>query len=130
MKRIPLLLVVLPALAVSHAAAEPEVLKSPTGRVVVSFALTDEGAPLYSVTYAGKPVVADSRLGLTLRQVGPLAAGFRVVDVKRASRDERYPLVAGKTREGWDRCEEMTVALEKPGERPVRLDVVFRAFDD
>jgi alpha-glucosidase len=129
MNRIPLLLLPL-ALSAPFAAAEPEVLKSPTGKVVITFALTDDGAPAYSVSYAAKPVVADSRLGLTLRQTGPLAAGFRVLDVKRASRDERYPLVAGKTREGHDRCEEMTVALEKAGEHPIRLDVVFRAFDD
>jgi alpha-glucosidase len=130
MKRTTLLLGVLSVLAASLAAAAPSVLRSPTGKVEVSFSLGADGAPLYSVTYAGKPVVADSRLGLTLRQTGPLASGFRVLDVKRASRDERYPLVAGKTREGWDRCEEMTVALEKTGERPVRLDVVFRAFDN
>jgi alpha-glucosidase len=114
----------------SSLTAEPTVLKSPNDKVEVSFVLGADGAPLYSVAYAGKPVVADSRLGLTLRQIGPLAGGFRVLDVKRASRDERYPLVAGKTREGHDRCEEMTVALEKSGEHPVRLDVVFRAFDD
>jgi alpha-glucosidase len=130
MKRIPPVLFVLSALSVPLAAAEPEILKSPTGKVEVTFALTDDGGPAYSVSYSGKPVVADSRLGLTLRQTGPLAAGFRMLGVKRASHDERYPLVAGKTREGHDRCEEMTVALEKAGEHPVRLDIVFRAFDD
>ncbi len=129
MKRIPLLLLAL-ALAVPLAAAEPQVLKSPSGKVAITFALTEDGAPAYSVSYGGKPVVEGSRLGLTLRQIGPLAAGFKVLDVKRASRDERYPLAAGKTREGHDRCEEMTVALEKAGEHPVRIDVVFRAFDD
>jgi alpha-glucosidase len=110
-------------------AAEPSVLKSPTGKVEVTFSLAEDGAPLYSVTWAGKPVVSGSRLGLTLRQTGPLAGGFRVLDVKRASRDETYTLVAGKTREARDRSEEMTVSLERAGERPVRLDVVFRAFD-
>jgi alpha-glucosidase len=130
MKRTSLLLTVLPLLAAPLTAAEPSVLKSPSGNVEVSFSLAADGAPLYSVSFAGKPVVADSRLGLTLRQTGPLAGGFRLLDVKRASRDERYVLVAGKTREARDRCEEMTVALEKAGERPVRLDVVFRAFDD
>jgi alpha-glucosidase len=130
MKRTSLLLAVLLLLAAPLTAAEPTVLKSPTGKVEVSFSLASEGVPLYSVTFAGKPVVTDSRLGLTLRQTGPLAGGFRLLDVKRASRDERYVLVAGKTHEARDRCEEMTVALEKAGERPVRLDVVFRAFDD
>jgi alpha-glucosidase len=118
------------ALFASTLAAEPAVLKSPTGKVEVSFSLAEDGVPVYSVTYAGKPVVAGSRLGLTLRQTGPLASGFRVLDVTRASRDEKYTLVAGKTREARDRSEEMTVSLEKAGDRPVRLDVVFRAFDD
>jgi alpha-glucosidase len=127
---------ILPALLLAFAvsipalAAEPSVLKSPTGKVEVTFSLAEDGSPLYSVTFAGKPVVSGSRLGLTLRQTGPLAAGFRVLDVKRASRDETYALVAGKTREARDRSEEMTVSLERPGEKPVRLDVVFRAFDD
>ncbi|HXY38809.1 MAG TPA: glycoside hydrolase family 97 protein [Vicinamibacteria bacterium] len=112
------------------ALAEPSVLKSPNGKVEVSFSLGPQGAPLYSVTFAGRAVVADSPLGLTLRQTGPLSSGFRVKEVTRARRDERYPLVAGKTREGWDRGEEMTVALERGGDHPVRLDLVFRAYDD
>jgi len=126
----PCALLVLGCLAVPAGAAEPTVLKSPAGKVEISFTLGAGGAPLYSVTYAGKPVVADSRLGLTLRETGPLAGGFRVLDVKRASRDETYALVAGKTREARDRSEEMTVSLERSGDRPVRLDLVFRAFDD
>ncbi|HVO10839.1 MAG TPA: glycoside hydrolase family 97 protein [Vicinamibacteria bacterium] len=112
------------------ALAEPYALRSPNGKVEVSFSLSPQGAPLYSVTFAGQPVVADSPLGLTLRQTGPLAGGLRVLEVTRASRDQRYPLVAGKTREGWDHGEEMTVALERGGERPVRLELVFRAYDD
>jgi alpha-glucosidase len=126
----PYALLVLVCLASPAGAAEPAVLESPTGKVAVSFSLGADGAPLYSVTYAGKPVVADSRLGLTLRETGPLAGGFRVLDVKRASRDENYALAAGKTREARDRSEEMTVSLERAGDRPVRLDLVFRAFDD
>jgi alpha-glucosidase len=117
-------------LAAPLAAAEPAVLKSPSGTVELSFSLSGDGAPSYSVTFAGRPVVSGSTLGLTVRGLDPLTKGFRLVDVKRASRNERYTLVAGKTREAVDRSEEMTVALERAGERPVRLDLVFRAFDD
>ena len=105
-------------------------MKSPGGKVEISFDLGPNGAPRYSVRYRGKPVVADSPLGLTLAQTGPLASGFRVLDVKRASRDERYTLVAGKVKEARDHCEEMTVALERGGDKPVRLEIVFRAYDD
>ena len=114
----------------SLAASEPATLKSPTGKVEITFALSPEGAPRYSVSFAGRPVVADSPLGLTLQGRPPLTSGFRVLDVKRTSHDETYTLVAGKTRSARDHYEEMTVALERGGDVPVRLDVVFRAYDD
>jgi glucan 1,4-alpha-glucosidase len=71
-----LTLLVLGCWAAPALAAEPSVLMSPTGKVEVSFSLADDGAPLYSVAYAGKPVVAGSRLGLTLRQTGAARGGL------------------------------------------------------
>jgi alpha-glucosidase len=118
-------------LATTLVAAEPSaVLKSPSGTVEISFSIGPAGSPLYSVAFQGKPVVADSRLSLTMRGAVPLASGLRVVSVARASRNEKYTLVAGKTREATDRSEEMTVSLERAGDRPILLDLVFRAFDD
>jgi alpha-glucosidase len=112
------------------AAAEPITLTSPAGKVVVSFELSPAGAPLYSVAFSGKPVVADSPLGMTLRQTAPLTSGLRILDVRRASHDETYTLVAGKTQQARDHYEEATVALERGGDPAVRLDVVLRAYDD
>ena len=77
-------LLVLGLLAAPALADLPSVLKSPTGKVEVTFSLAEDGAPAYSVTWAGKAVVSGSRLGLTLRQTGPLAGGFRLLDVKPA----------------------------------------------
>jgi alpha-glucosidase len=102
-------------------------ISSPSGSVVLEAAIDGDGVPTYSVSFHGKPIVADSRLGLTLRDLGALDEGFHLVDARRASRDERYSLVSGKTREGRDHCEELTVALERKG---VRLDLVFRVYDD
>jgi alpha-glucosidase len=117
-------------LGVARASADPLAsVTSPGGKVEIAFSLSAEGGPLYSVSFGGKLIVADSALGLTLRGVGPLATGFKVVDTKRASRDETYPLVAGKTREGRDHCAELTVALERTAV-PRRLEIVFRAYDD
>ena len=73
----------------SAGAAEPVApLKSPGGAVEVAFSLGPEGAPRYSVSFRGRPIVVDSGLGLTLREGGPLTAGFHVVDTRRASRDD------------------------------------------
>jgi alpha-glucosidase len=126
----PWAIAVLATVGAASVGAEPVVLRSPSGTVEVSFSTGSGGAMLYSVSYAGKPVVADSALGLTLRGTEPLTAGFRVVSVTRASRNEKYTLFAGKTKEAVDRSEEMTVSLERGGGTPARLDLVFRAFDD
>src|SRR5574342_1021995 len=88
-------------------------LSSPNGLVVVEASLDSEGTPTYSVRFRGRPIVVDSGLGLTLRDVGPLDKGFHVVGTRPASRDERYVLVSGKTREGRDRCEEVALELER-----------------
>ena len=79
-------------------------LRSPEGAVEVSVSLDASGAPTYSVSFRGRPIVVDSHLGLTLRGAGALRKGFRLLDTRRTSRDESYNLVSGKTRSGRDRC--------------------------
>jgi hypothetical protein len=106
-----LTLFVLLAGAALAAAGPVGTVSSPDGKVEMTFGLGAEGQPLYSVTYGGTRIVADSALGLTLNNGAPLATGFRVVRVRRTSHDVPYTLVAGRTREGWDRCEELTVDL-------------------
>lgn len=119
---------VLPLLVSALGSAEPVArLSSPNGWVLLEASVDSAGAPTYSVSFRGRPIVVDSGLGLTLREVGSLERGFHVVGTRRASRDERYTLISGKTREGRDYYEEMTVALEREG---LRLDLVFRAYDD
>jgi alpha-glucosidase len=121
-------------------AGPSETVMSPNGKVEISFRLGEKGGPLYDVSFGGRPIVADSALGLTLRArtllwrtspvADPLTAGFKVLGVRRATHDEEYAFIAGKTQKGRNRCAEMTVALEQGGEKPRRLDIVFRACDD
>jgi alpha-glucosidase len=126
---IPTLLVVLGAAAIA-AAGPAGTVSSPDGRVEIGFSLGPAGEPLYSVTYGGTPIVAESALGLRLRNGPPLAAGFEVAGIGHASHDVPYTLAAGRTREARDRCEEMTVELRETGDRPRRMTLVFRAYDE
>ena len=130
MNRTILMLFVLFASAALAAAGPAGTVSSPNGTVEITFSLGTEGQPLYSVSFGGTPIVADSALGLTLDNGRPLATGFKILDVKRTSPDVPYTFVAGRTREGRDRCEEMTVDLEETGESPRRMSLVFRAYDD
>jgi alpha-glucosidase len=121
---------ILAALAFCPGLAAAESVTSPGGLVEITFALGEAGQPLYSVTYGGTPIVADSALGLTLRNGPPLATGFEMLAVTRASHDVPYSLVGSRAKQGRDRCEEMTVALREMGDRARRLTLVFRAYDD
>ena len=109
---------------------EPAVVKSPGARSRWRSPPRRERRRALLGALSGKPVVADSPLGLTLAPTGTLANGFRVLGVTRASRDERIHAGRRQGEGGRDHAEEMTVALERGGETPVRLDLVFRAYDD
>lgn len=108
----------------------PAKLVSPDKQVEISVALADDGAPMYTVSYKSRLIIAPSRLGLDLKQGGPLSKGMRVVGVRRDSHDERYPLVVGKAHEARDHYEEMTVSLEEKEGARRKVDLVFRAYDD
>jgi hypothetical protein len=70
------------------------VLESPDGNVAVKFDLKDIGdrrsCPTYTVTYNDRLVIADSHLGLAIKDAVPLEAGFEIVEVSRTSHDSTY----------------------------------------
>ncbi|HEX8502918.1 MAG TPA: glycoside hydrolase family 97 protein, partial [Pyrinomonadaceae bacterium] len=105
-------------------------LRSPNGRVEVTFALDRVGAPAYSVGYDGRAVVVPSSLGLVFKEGGPLSAGMRVTGMRRRAHDSWYPLVAGKASRARDRYRELSVSLEEAAGARRRLELVFRAYDD
>ncbi|HEV2761755.1 MAG TPA: glycoside hydrolase family 97 N-terminal domain-containing protein, partial [Pyrinomonadaceae bacterium] len=105
-------------------------LRSPNGRVEITFALDAEGAPTYSVSYDGRTVVTPSRLGLVFKEHGPLSAGMEVLRVRQRARDSRYDLVVGKTSRVRDRFNELALELRETIGARRRLQLFFRAYDD
>ena len=85
----------------------------------------EDGRLCYCVTFDGERVIGPSPLGLRLEGGGELGVGVSVVRETRARIDERYTLVAGKTREARDQANELVLELQ--GER--RLSLIVRAYD-
>jgi alpha-glucosidase len=108
----------------------PLALRSPNGKVEVKFLLDEEGAPNYSVLYAGRTIIAPSPLGLLLKESGLLSKGMIVRGSERRAHDETYELVVGKTKRARDHYRELTINLEEAGGRRRKLRIIFRAFDD
>ena len=105
-------------------------LRPPDGRVEITFSLTDEGAPAYSLSYDGRPVVTPSSLGLVFKEGGPLSGGMAVTAARRRAHDSWYNLVVGKANRARDHYRELSVSLRETAGARRRLQILFRAYDD
>jgi hypothetical protein len=89
-------------------------LNSPDGKVAVRFDLKtvagSKACPVYSVRFQGRPVLADSRLGLELRG-GPLASDFQITGEKTTTSDTAWQPVLGERDSVRDHFNQLVVDL-------------------
>jgi len=110
-------------------------LKSPDGRIAVNFDLKDisnsKGCPVYSVSYDGRPVLVESRMGLKLRDVS-LTRNLRVVGQTASASDTTWkPLLAERSTIR-DHYNQLVVELQtiRASSHARRLTITFRAYDE
>ncbi len=106
-----------------------QTLLSPDGNLSMTFSLTDNGTPRYSLDYKSKPVVKPSSLGFKLKKGGDLKDGFEVVSVNTASVDTTWQPVWGEESEIRDNHREMLVNLRQKSTKRL-MSIRFRLFDD
>ncbi len=95
--RCSILLVALFALVHDTAiAARTVVLKSPDQQLSVTVRADDSGAVRYAVSYRDHAVIADSRLGLVLKQDAPIGADCRITATHRSSHHGDWKPVHGE----------------------------------
>lgn len=126
---LPLLLLPLQTMA--------QTVMSPDGKVVVKFDL-DNGKPMYNMTFNGKTVMKDSRLGLELAKNKHASKGFEETDlmegfVKADAQihrfDETWKPVWGETATIRNQYNELVVTLRQPEEQRDMV-IRFRVYDD
>lgn len=117
------------AVALWSGMSAAERLESPDGRLVAEFELADGGVPTYSLTFDGRPVVKQSRLGFKLKKGKPLTEGFEIKNIDRASKDETWQPVWGEEENIRNHYNEMAVELGQSG-KGRGMTVRFRLFDD
>jgi len=105
-------------------------LTSPNGKLVVAFDTADSGALQYRVSYDGKPILAESRLGLELQEAPALSEGFRIVKLSSSTHDEMWTPIYGERSSIRDHYKQLIVDLDDGQDAPRRLRLVFRAYDE
>ncbi len=108
--------------------AKAQTLASPSKKVAVTFKLTADGTPSYTVSYNGKPVVLESLLGIKLKQGGDLVSGFRISGTQNTTFNESWKPVLGEQSTITNHYNEMTVNLQQQSGR--QINIIFRAFDE
>jgi alpha-glucosidase len=130
-----------------YAQATPVVVSSPNGQIQMTInavprapgrggaaqAATPppQGGQLsYQISFAGKPLLNWSQLGLLLEGQPALGARVRIVGSKTSSADETYKVVAGKSNPIRNRYNAVTVETEDLDAPNRKLTVEARLFDD
>lgn len=126
-------------------------LSSPDGKLEMSFHLTGDGTPEYTLDYDGRPVILSSGMGFELRGVlkaqkidynadgtvtksdwkpcESLHDGFAVESVERSSHDETWAPVCGEEDSIRNHYNELAVNLVQASTER-RLVIRFRLFND
>ncbi len=111
-------------------------VSSPAGNLTVHFKITSNPQPYlpgrrayYSVSYQGKPILADSPMGIRFKGAPALDQDFDIVGTKRSSRDVTWDWAFGAESRIRDHYNQLTVSLRETRAPHRRLDIVFRAFD-
>lgn len=131
--------------------SQPATLESPDGQLQLQFDLSDQGTPTYSLSFKGRPVIRDSRLGFEIRgdlnvsQIEIDSLGrilkrdahpcfslhdrFEKIDEHRGSFDETWRPVWGEEEQIRNHYNEWTVDLRQK-ESGQEMSIRFRLYDD
>jgi hypothetical protein len=106
--------------------AQTSVVSSPSGKLKLTFQLTEKGEPTYSVALNQQPIIGVSKMGFFL-EGSNLSTGFKQYGMNKNSVDETWNTVWGEESKIRNHYNELYVSLQGKGGL---LDIVFRVFDD
>lgn len=105
-------------------------LRSPSGQLIMSFSLQENGVPSYQLSYKGKAVINPSTLGLELKSdKKSLLNDFTTTDTQATSHDSNWQPVWGEVNTIRDHYNELAVTLTQK-ETNRQMLIRFRLFDE
>lgn len=130
---VALLWLLLGAFACRNDALGAVELKSPDGRLTVVFDVKDVGTakacPVYSVSYRGKAVLTESRLGLEIENT-PFGDGVEIVRQTAGEHDTTWKPVYGERNTIRDNYRQLVVDLRESAAPHRLLQLTFRAYNE
>ncbi|RYG40251.1 MAG: glycoside hydrolase family 97 protein, partial [Chitinophagaceae bacterium] len=124
------LLLLLPLFAAMISQAQQYELKSPDGKQVLSVMVSTEGELSYELSYSGSRVINPSPLGIYLKEPSVALNFFLVLDSRISSKDETWQTTWGEYAKIRDQHKELFLQLRSRNGNNIRVNVVFRLFNE
>ncbi|MBT8187692.1 MAG: glycoside hydrolase family 97 protein [Croceitalea sp.] len=103
---------------------------SPTGINEISFFLSENGTPHYTVSHNNSVVIDTSSMGFEFKDQTALASGLRIIGTQSNSFDETWEMPWGEQRKVRNHYNKLTVNLEETASPNRKFNVHFKAYDD
>ncbi|MGI8734275.1 MAG: glycoside hydrolase family 97 protein [Pyrinomonadaceae bacterium] len=117
-------------LSVCSINALAQTIQSPDGKLSLSFALTADGEPTHQLSFSGRPVLQNSKLGIELKDKPSFTNGFTIVKSDTSQTDETWEPVWGEVKRIRNHYKELTVTLRQTAHKNRTLIIRFRLFND
>ena len=105
-------------------------VNSPDARIKLDFSRSAQGVINYAVHYKNKPVIAASALGFSLSEPKLLMDHFDLIVIDSTSHDDTWQPIWGETKSIRNHYKELVLQLSFPDTKPIKLNLIFRLYDD
>lgn len=110
MKKITFILFLL---TLSAASGFSQTVQSPNGNLALVFKLNNSGEPIYQLSYKGKAVIKESKMGFEIKDQPALTKGFTIIDAKTTEKNETWDPVWGEVKTIRNQYKELAVTLQQ-----------------
>ena len=105
-------------------------VSSPDARIKMNFSRSAQGVINYAVNFNNQPVIAASALGFTFNEPKLLLDHFDLIAIDSTSHDDTWQPVWGETKFIRNHYKELVLQLSFPDTKPIKLNLIFRVYDD
>ncbi|KAA6346724.1 alpha-glucosidase [termite gut metagenome] len=109
---------------------EDVVLKSPNGKLNITFRTTEKDKLVYEVSYRNKLLIEPSAMGLELQNSGTLGDNVRIIKFSFSESEDHYELITGRTNTVLEKYNALVLETMGQTDNEFRMNVEVRAYDD
>jgi hypothetical protein len=111
-------------------AQESKTFEAGQQQLKLKFKLDAEGRPVYSLYFAGKPVIEPSLLGIDLVNDSAFNRQFEIIGAEKKLVNEQWNPIWGEVSSINNKYEQLTVQLKQKKEPKRLMNLVFRVFEE